>query len=278
MIEVLFSESEAGSMKIAKGCNRLFDGESIDGLAEEVVALPFMLQIGDIQKSVESTYRKNLIYEMYTIDGIEKPEILAELKKVGDKYIKEINRLKEFIYKGEPIRIWYSDAPYSMCGFYHLCNILNEHCTSCKISAIKLPKYLETDTNKLQQFLNWGEIMPEKFLLFLPLEKELTKNEIRLFSAKWNELVEDNSPIRAVINGQVLGVSEDFYDFIIRKEMPKEEIKVAQLIGHILGKYPLGVSDWWYGKRIQAMIEKGDFIIVENSHMRYGKLIKKRIE
>ncbi|MFR5027465.1 MAG: DUF1835 domain-containing protein [Coprococcus sp.] len=29
--------------------------------------------------------------------------------------------------RGEPVRIWYSDAPYSRCGFYHVCSILKNY-------------------------------------------------------------------------------------------------------------------------------------------------------
>lgn len=272
MIEVLFSESEAGSMKVAKE----YRSPPFEENESEVIALPFMLQIGDIQESIESTYRKNLIYEMYSIDGIEESGVLAELKQVGDKYVNQMNLLKEYIYQGEYIRIWYSNAPYSICGLYHLCHILYKYSSKLRVSAIKLPMFQEIDKNHLQLFSNWGEVMAGKFFQFLPLHKELSKNEIQFFSNKWNDLVDDNSPIRTMLNGHVLGVSEDFYDFIIRKEMPKEEIKMARLIGNILGKYPLGVSDWWYAKRILTMIKQGEFIIVEDSDKRYGKTIKKR--
>lgn len=49
MLEVLFGESEAGSMKT---------------IGKQTVCLGFMLDIGDIAVSVDSEYRKNLIYEM----------------------------------------------------------------------------------------------------------------------------------------------------------------------------------------------------------------------
>lgn len=63
-------------------------------------------------------------------------------------------------------------------------------------------------------------------------------------SALWNDLVKDNSPLRAVINGTVLGVPEDFYDFQIWKELTHKPIKEARLIGDILGHSQISVGDW----------------------------------
>lgn len=102
MIEILFAESEAASMKEAK--------------AGEAICLGFMLDIGDIRESVDSSYRKELIYSMYTQNQWEQDEaIAAELREIGDLYAQELHRLQKFLDDGETIRIWYSDAPYSRC-------------------------------------------------------------------------------------------------------------------------------------------------------------------
>ena len=145
MIEVLFGESEAGSMKAAK--NKIVIGRTdgptsvwmagkkrpperpfagwVEGTADEVVCLGFMLDIGDIKEPVDSLYRKKLIYSMYAQNQWERDEAMEkELKQTADVYVKELSRLKRFLDDGETVRIWYSDAPYSRCGFYHLCRIL----------------------------------------------------------------------------------------------------------------------------------------------------------
>ena len=54
MVEVLFGESEAGSMKIAKSTQNPED-------SYKVICLGFMMDIGDIKESVNSQYRKDLI-------------------------------------------------------------------------------------------------------------------------------------------------------------------------------------------------------------------------
>ena len=82
--------------------------------------------------------------------------------------------------------------------------------------------------------------------------------------------------MRAVVNGRVIGVLDDFYDHIIRKEIPDGEFAMAHLIGNILGKYPLGIGDWWYAKRINRMIELGELIVIKKQKEIYSQVLKNR--
>lgn len=84
---------------------------------------------------------------------------------------------------------------------------------------------------------------------------------------------EDNSPLRAVVNGKLIGVPEDFYDFLIWKRITRKPIKEARLIGDILGYNQLGVGDWWYAKRIDYLIQSGKIKIIEDSENKYARVI-----
>jgi len=50
---------------------------------------------------------------------------------------------------------------------------------------------------------------------------------------------------------------------------------MARLIGNILGKYPLGISDRWYAKRINKMIEQGELVVVQKKKETYSQVLKK---
>lgn len=270
MIEVLFGESEWASMK-NQGCIK--SGQENILKYSEVVGIPFLLDIGNINEAVGSEYRKNLMIDLCTINGWDDKRIVQkELEEVWPIYLNEIERLKEYASQGESIRFWYSNAPYSICGFYFTCNLLKEY--DCKISIIKLPEKKLLNGN-IMFLSNWGEVEPEKYDTYLPLEKELSKSEIKVYSLLWEELKEDNSPLRALVNGIVIGVPEDFYDHIIKKEIPDKEFRMVHLIGNILGKYPLGVGDWWYAKRILYMIELGELSVVESKKETYSQFLKK---
>lgn len=294
MIEVMFGESEGGAMKMAKAYkkpdfhngtmafiggrpskeefDKMFDGKAVGGNSSEVVCLPLMLDIGDITVTVENEYRKKLIYDMYTIHGMDNMDI-SEFNHIWERYLKEIERLKHYAAKGETLRLWYSDAPYSICGFYYACNLLRKY--NCKVFAIKLPQFMQQEDDAMEFYSSWGEIPAGKFYKFLHLEKELSFCEIRSFATNWDELRKERSSLREVVNGKVIGVPEDFYDHVIRKELLEGEFMMGSLIGNILGRHPLGISDWWYAKRIIKMIEQGELVVVQKKKEIYSQVLKK---
>lgn len=199
-----------------------------------------MLDIGDIQEPADSQYRKNLIYSMYAQNQYGKSsEIDEELRLTGEFYSNELLRLKKYLEDGETIRVWYSDAPYSRCGFYSLCRILQNY--KNEVHIVKLPEYAIRKTNIIS-YRNWGEVSAEEFAGFLSHERMLTKEEVRMYALLWIELTEDNSPLRAVINGRVTSVPEDFYDFLIWKRLTCKPVKEARLIGDILGSFQIGIG------------------------------------
>lgn len=209
-------------------------GEWIEGTSEEVICLGFMLDIGDIKEDIDSRYRKKLIYSMYAQEQWGSDEDMdVELQKGSECYCNELGRLQKYLEDGESVRIWYSDAPYSICGFYHLCSILQKY--ENEIRVVKLPEY-RIGSHAIVRYRNWGDVSAEEFAGFLVYEKELSVEEIRMYSDLWKKLREDNSPLRAVVNGKVLGVPESFYDFLIWNTLTQKPIKEARLIGELLGK------------------------------------------
>lgn len=298
MIEVLFSESEAESMKAAKSkaakhtisvrtvkgsdgptsvwvagkkkpSKKEFSGW-IQGTAREVVCFGFMLDVGEIKETADSQYRREQIYSLYSQARGLAIEADVEFKKIAESSVYERERLKKYLEEGETIRIWYSDAPYSRCGFYSLCTMLRKY--ENEIHTVKLPEY-RVQTDSIVMYQNWGEVAAEEFASFLPGEKVLSKEEIRMYAGWWSELVEDNSPVRAMVNGRLVGVQEDFYDFAIWKRLTEEPIKEARLIGNILGNYRLSISDWWFAARIEHFIRQGKIRVVEDSEEAYARQI-----
>lgn len=291
MIEVLFGDSEAASMKAAK--NKIVAGYVngptsvwmagkkkpperpfagwVEGTAEEVICLGFMLDVGNIKEPVDGQYRKDLIYSMYSQNQYGKnAELDAELKQAGEVYAEELLRLKQFLDDGEKIRIWYSDAPYSRCGCYALCRMLQSY--ENEIYTVKLPEYVISNHTVIS-YSNWGEVSAEEFAGFLSHEKPLKKEEIKMYARLWSQLAEDNSPLRAVINGKVTGVPEDYYDFLLWKKLSSKPIKEARLIGDVLGCYQMGIGAWWYAKRIDHYIQQGRIKVVEDSENKYARVI-----
>ena len=292
MIEVMFGESEAGSMKCAKSRKAVISGEDgptavfgnadllppreawipIPGHAGEVICLAYMLDVGDIRESFDSEYRQELILSMYLQSGWDhSQEFREELTEGIRRNIREYRRLMDFIQKGEAVRIWYSQTPYSLCGLYWLCSQMNgmEH----EVYVVEMPAYTERSDGVIVTHHSWGNVEAERFSSFLKYQRRLSGNERRMFGSKWTELAEDNSPLRAVVNGELTGVPEDFYDFLILREITETPVKEARLIGDILGKYPLQVGDWWYASRIEQMINDGKIWVLRDSEQKYTRMI-----
>ena len=248
-----------------------FEGKAVGGNSHDVVNIGFSLDIGDISGAIDGNERQNIfrkIWGRFDFEDKEREQFFQDQRK-------DMEKLLSAAKEGIPIRIWKSNAPYSDCGFHFVCNLLRS--IDCNISVVPLPKYNLISENEIIEYSHWGEVEAGKFYQFLPLEKQLTQIEKRVVSDHWNELTAENAPLRAVLNGKLTSVPENFYDFIITKNLPDNNFIMARFIGKLLGEYSLGISDSWYAFRIDKMIEENKLIVIENkdtSHP-YGKVLRK---
>lgn len=273
MIEIMFGESEAGAMKIAL--------HSENGLGSDVICLPLMLDIGDISQRVLGKYRRDLLYKMlYQEQWGRDEEKKAEMKALGGKYAQQLRKLNVHLKEREPLRIWYSDAPYSLCGLMWLCSRLKKY--TGELWTVKLPRVVVRNEGTPDEYgvfrANWGEVEPQEFVENLPLQRRLSRIEIAMNGITWGALESNNAPLRAVVNGGLTSVPVSFYDFLIWKtfrmneELGRPCVKEANLIGSILAN-ERGIGDWWYAYRIDKLIEKRRINIIENSDKKYERII-----
>ncbi|KGK91104.1 hypothetical protein DP73_05070 [Desulfosporosinus sp. HMP52] len=292
MLEVVFSDSAKGAMKMAKHYNqenvhsnamgyigkrpsknelenqKQFESKAI---GRDVVYIGFNLDIGDIASEIDSEERKNEFIRVFGSIKIGNNQIARFFNSQREDFENLIISAKN----GEPIRVWKSNTPFSACAFAFICDALRT--IKCKMSIISLPDYWEVSDDTIQSCTYWAEVSPEQFYSFLPLAREITNIEKQWQSSLWNDLKAENTPLRALVNGRLISVQEDFYDHIIRKNIPDRNFVMGHLIGTILGKYQLGVGDGWYALRIEMMIAKNQLEIVADndaSHP-YGKILRK---
>lgn len=264
MIEVLFGDSEAGAMKVALRSGKL---------GSDAVCLAFALDIGDIKKPVTSEYRTRLLCDLlYQEQWGADIEMKNDLERLGSVYHGELEKLVQYIKTGEPIRVWYDSAPYSVCGLLWFCGWLRRIADKLEMYVVKLPRTLTSGDTAVVR-ANWGEVHPHEFAKLLPLQRRLKPVEIVMNAVNWDGLRSQNSPLRAVVNGSVISVPASFYDFLIWKYLGNEPINEAIVIGKILAENPLGVGDWWYARRIDKFIAENRIKIVENSPRKYERII-----
>lgn len=292
MLEVVFSDSAKGGMKAAKNyrkesmlggacayfgekpsqkeLEKLYEGQAIGGSSQDVVCIGFNLDIGDITCELDGKERKKEFVRVFGSINFEENDLNQFFRFQREDLEKLIATAK----KGKPMRVWKSNTPFSVCAFAFLCDVLRD--IDCKISVISLPEYLEAPDGTLIVYTDWAEVSPGKFYQFISLARELPAVEKRLQSDLWKVLKAENAPLRAVINGKLISVPEDFYDHIIIKSIFDGEVVMGRLIGNILGQYPLGVGDGWYALRINKMIDDNLLTVIENKNLDhpYGRVLK----
>lgn len=309
MIEVVFSDSEKGSMKAGKHFkkeiggvtsvlisdgeqltqeeyNRVLDearrrqeqewreGKPLGGNSEDVVGLSFVLDMGDISAPVTDLSRKEFITQMFTADRWDELQDMEDsVNRFWDGCLSDWNKLTTRAKAGEPVRIWYSNAPYSMCGLYHAIDSLKDY--GCRVSAVKLPTFMPRGEREVESAVSWGEITPGKFAQYLPLETEIPGSVQRAIGMEWEQLKRENAPLRVVLNGKLHGAEWNFYDCFIRKEIPDGTFKVGQLIGSVLGRNQLGIGDWLIAQRIKKMVGSGEMTVVQRNSAFYGTTLKR---
>jgi hypothetical protein len=308
MIEIVFSESAAGSMQYAKSIRNRTDGPtavfirkadgseptaeelaraqiqveeecrkkqdnavSMEGSPRDVVCFPLSLSMGDISEPF-SDARAEYLQSTVLIGGPNFAQIGAELMATAQRSLGRVRNV------AEPVRIWTSQNPDEACGFCHILTCLP---ADADIRVVELPK-TEVLDGEIRTYTGWGEVDPMELGRFQCLERPLSDAERRYQIALWRELEAENGPLRAVVNGRLCTVGADIYDcFILRElEMQPDEFHQGRFIGGMLGKYPLGLSDSLIALRMEALISRGMLTPVTEApedHPIYHRYLRKRL-
>lgn len=233
----------------------------LGGKPEDVVGLPGGMDMGDIRGSVLSDARKELCRQVFAANPwSEEPEEPDTTEEYWAGCMQDCQRLLQRASAGEPVRIWYSGTPQSVCGFYSVLHMLRD--TDCIITAIRLPEYWELPDGTVYSARSFAELPPGDLAGFLPLETKVPDALRFGYAAYWEQLQRENAPLRAVINGKLHSVDEDFYDRFLFREITGEPQTVANVIGSVLGRYDLLISDWFLSCRIRHLIGTGTIKMV----------------
>lgn len=213
MLEVVFSDSEKGSMRVAKNYNeknmlggavgyigkkptkaeleKHFKAQAVGGSSQDVVNIGFSLDIGDISGAIDGNERQNVFqkkWRRFDFDNKDQEQFFQNQRK-------DLEKLLSAAKEGTSIRIWKSNVPYSTCGFYYVCNILGN--IDCNISVVSLPKYKPISENEIVEYSHWGEVAAGKFYQFLPLEKQLTQFFAK--DSKLNQIYNEINTIKKLL-------------------------------------------------------------------------------
>ena len=238
----------------------------LGGNAGDVLGLSLGLDMGDIREPLGEG-RRALLRRWYPSDG-----------ETADLYWQEnlesADRLRA-IGPGDTVRIWVDHTPASACGLLHAASLLKD--TKAAVHVVVLPRWREMGDGKtVTSYMGWGEVEPERFGHFLSREEPVPPLILGVMASRWRELQHENAPLRAVVNGQVRSVGEDFYDDLIRRHIPEGQTKIAPIIGDVIGFERPGIGDVWLAERIRWMLSAGELRMVREDPERFYRSVVER--
>ena len=221
------------------------------------------LSIGDISENVPGVERLKALEWLYSIYPNDEGEEAAgtlqgSVKSTLDEIFSRMDR-------GEDLRIWHSSNPDEACGLHWFMDRLYQMGRPYgQIYLVELPRWEVDESGDITQKNSWGEVGPSEWAQYLPLQKAAPQSFIQECARCWQSLQKENAPLRAVLNGRLVSVSEAIYDDFIISEIEKEAkiFDEVMIIGRVLGNYQLGIGDAWVAHRIEKMIQEGKLISV----------------
>ncbi|AZO94893.1 DUF3658 domain-containing protein [Halocella sp. SP3-1] len=302
MINIVFSESACGSLKVAQhygkgkyqdGCIGVFVSHTngskstkeevetarreakekarlawesatpLGGKTTDIYGFNLVLSIGDISENQPGIKRKQTLEHLYSVYPNNEGQQAAE--EILNRANEDLKMVQERAVAGEVLRIWYSNQPDEMCGLYWFMGQLNQwKVHGGQVFIVKLPEWEVDNKENIVRKNSWGEVAPEEWHRYLALQKSVVAVFIQSCASHWKELQAENAPLRAMLNGQLVSTSEKLYDDFIIQEIAVEgeEFQEAMIVGRVLGKYQLGISDSWVAFRIEEMLHEGKLEVV----------------
>lgn len=238
---------------------------------KNVESLWLELDMGDVSGLPDISCRQGVM--RLILAGPEGMGDDASFKELWDSFIKALKRIAEADRNGEDVRIWWSDSPAEACGFYFAVSLLEQK--NVRVTAVKLPPYFEQGEN-ICVHDSLKSLEPKALAGLAPLEREVSPALRRAIARRWDELVSENAPLRAVVNGRLVSAPADFYDYALRSRFPEGVFTVAYAIGKTMGESQLGVSDWHYAQRMRRMIESGELEVAKPDRDFYVTSVRKK--
>lgn len=271
MLEVVFSESAAGSLAAAIGKkaggqgqagafaqeNRGAKAAALAGSRTDICSFPLYLGFGAIDEAGIGPLREQAIAALmgaYPAEGAQ--AAAAFLQTARSSLEKLLSRAKQ----GEPLRIWASGQPDDACGLCWLMEqLMDARLEKLDAALVLLPGFCEKPGGTAVLHSSWGELSAPEWSRMAGLGRKIPAALCQAMAACWQQLRAQNAPLRAVVSGRLVSAPAAFYDSLILRELEAEpqEFLEARLIGKLLGKYPLGLGDAFLALRLEQFVRDG---------------------
>lgn len=240
MLELTFCDSAAAALKLARHAHPQA------GLGE-TAPLTLALDVGDLSDlEGDMTQRHRVLERLFGFfpdSGVVCNDIWTQNR-----------RALHLISHAPAVRIWfYAASPGDLCGLLYLCSSLRKEVS---LHIVSIPSF-QLNGSTLIQYRSSGELEPAQLAALCSASQTLSPPIRQACTCLWQELVARNAPLRVLVNGRLIGVAEDFYDFFLRANLPEGDFSAALVLGRTLNQIP-GVGDGYLYLRLCEMVASGE--------------------
>ena len=171
--------------------------------------------------------------------------------------------------RGEAVRIWTDRTPAGACGLLFAAHLLRDAPGPCGRSPDPV---LPPSGRREGGGRPLGRGRPEDLEAFADPPVLLDQAARRELAQQWATLQRENAPLRVVENGAVHSAEITYYDDRILSSCPDHPCRVAELIGRLVGQQ-LGIDDWFWAERVQALLEAGALRLAEPQEDRFYEAV-----
>lgn len=203
--------------------------KSFRSLEYETITFYLLAQYGDLSSGMLSEERRSYINN----------EIMGHrfgcLNFIQDghweKEFKKIEHIKNAYLEGVPIRIWMSEDAEDKVAYLFLMSEL------AKVDGCG--KLVELNYNRAYQAVRGTDITADYLeyddvLNLFKHEQFITRGMLDYSSECYSDLCKNSGNLRIVLNGNVIGVTTDYFDSIIKRFIPNKKFSVHEAIGEVL--------------------------------------------
>ena len=222
--------------------------------------LPYESIDGDIIKT-QARREANTLWYFYK--DLTEPEVQEHYEELLEEIQTAHQKLKTHFENGETFRLWINNNERDRCGLYWFCDFAKDYTNT--ISIVMCPgyeyiPYLRASHVKSDWAL-FGD--PDSVAAFAPTAHVLNEHEKSAYAREWSLLVQENAPLRILIDNTIVGVDDSFFDNIILGFVTAEPQPQNTVMGKMLGKWQGCVDVAFISMRIEHLIANGKIKVCE---------------
>ena len=264
----------AAKRQAARLKQRAAEALPLEGTPADVACLPLGLSVGDISEAEPGEKRKKELAGLWAMDS-------AENEGFAEKMLAEARGALETLHRraacGEVVRVWQGPGADDACGVRFLAAWLRPlGFDKLTVERVRLPEFEARADGTAVRYDGWGEVEPWHWAALADSEP-LAAPVLNALAQEWAALRAKNAPLRAVVNGRLVSVPEDFYDcFVLEVLRAQPEVfREAEAIGKLLVTLRPGGSDGFAARRIEALVQAG--LLEEVEGPRPGRPVYDRV-